>query len=83
LREEFEVGGKLHGIEVKANSTPVPAMAGTLLGWRKLLGGEVGRTAIACDCAKRLSLAPDVEAFPWREVGQFCEEISRKPDPSR
>jgi hypothetical protein len=75
----IEVGGRLHGIEVKANSTPVPSMAGTLLGWRKLLGREAGRTAIACDGAERVSLGPDVEALPWRQVGQFCEEISRKP----
>ncbi|MGH9361782.1 MAG: ATP-binding protein, partial [Thermoanaerobaculia bacterium] len=41
----IEAGGKLHGIETKANATPHPDMAGPLLAWRKLLGREAGRTA--------------------------------------
>jgi uncharacterized protein len=71
----IEAGGRLHGIEVKANSTPVPHMAEPLLKWRRLLGRAAGRTAVVCDAKERLPLAPRVEAVPWRQTGDLCREI--------
>ena len=70
LRGEFG-----SGFEEKANATPVPAMAEPILAWRRILGPEVGSTIVACDCAERRPLAPDLEAVPWREVGAFCQRL--------
>jgi hypothetical protein len=71
----IEAAGKLHGIETKANSTPVPRMAEGLLKWRRLLGRQAGRGAVACDGAKRLPLGDGVEAVPWREIGIWIGEV--------
>jgi predicted AAA+ superfamily ATPase len=71
----IETAGKLHGIEVKANATPVPQMAEPLLKWRRLLGQAAGRTALVCDAKERLPIAPRVEAVPWRQTGDLCCEI--------
>jgi predicted AAA+ superfamily ATPase len=71
----LEAAGKAHGIEVKANASPVPRMADFLIAWRKLLGDEAGKTVVVCDCAERQPLAPDVEAIPWREIGSFLSRV--------
>jgi predicted AAA+ superfamily ATPase len=71
----IEAAGRLHGIEVKASATPVPAMAGPVLAWRRLLGASAGRTIVACDCAETRPLAPEVDAVPWREVGTFLADL--------
>jgi hypothetical protein len=71
----IETAGRLHGIEVKANATPMPDMAERLLKWRRLMGRAAGRTALVCDAKERLPLAPKVEAVPWRETGDLCREI--------
>ncbi len=70
----IEAAGKLHGLEVKANATPLPRMADQLLAWRRLLGPQAGRCALVCDCEARLALGDDIVAVPWREVGDFLGE---------
>ena len=71
----IETAGRLHAIDAKASATPVPAMAEQLLAWRRVVGGAAGRTVIACDAAERCSLAPDVEAVPWRSLASFLGEL--------
>jgi hypothetical protein len=71
----IEAQGRMHGLEIKANATPMPRMADALVAWRRLLGREAGRTAVACDCAERQPLVPDVEAIPWTAVSGFCAQV--------
>jgi len=71
----IEAQGKLHGIEAKATQTAAPRLADGLLAWRKLVGNEAGRTAVACDVRERQPLAPGIEAIPWREIGGLAGEI--------
>ncbi|MBN1420192.1 MAG: ATP-binding protein [Planctomycetes bacterium] len=79
----IEAAGRLHGIEVKANATPLPSMAEPLLAWRRLLGAEAGSTILVCDCDARRALSPEVDAVPWRETGAACERILSPGDSPR
>jgi hypothetical protein len=47
-------------------------MAEPLRRWRELIGEEVASTWLVCDIERRRSLGKDVEAVPWREVGEVC-----------
>lgn len=67
----IEAAGKLHGLEVKANATPLPRMADQLPAWRRLLGPQAGRCALVCDCEASHALGDEIVALPWREVGDF------------
>lgn len=71
----LESGGFVHGIEVKANASPLPAMADSLAAWRKLLGRRAGRMFLACDTESSKPLGRDIEAVPWREIGAVCTAL--------
>jgi len=71
----LELAGRLHGFECKANATPMPRMADSLVKWRSLLGEAVGSTWLVCDVAERRPVAPEVMAIPWREVGAVCQGL--------
>lgn len=54
----------------------MPRMARELRKWREVVGDAAGHTVLACDCAARQPLAPDVEAEPRRDIGAWCTEIA-------
>jgi predicted AAA+ superfamily ATPase len=70
----LEIAGVVHGVECKANATPMPRMGDGLRKWRSLVGGRVGRTAVVCDVDSATTIAPEVDAIPWRDVGAFLDD---------
>lgn len=59
----IEHGGTLHGIKVKATSTPNLRHAGSLVTWMSLVPGARG--ALACRVTEPFSLGKGVRAVPW------------------
>lgn len=60
----FERNGRLHGIEVKATSTPTPIRAASLASWLDLAGDDA-RGVIACNVPRPTALRPGIRAVPW------------------
>jgi hypothetical protein len=60
----IEYGGRLHGLEIKATSTPTPAHAAALLRWAEAAGPST-RVALACRIDAPHGLAGGARAVPW------------------
>jgi hypothetical protein len=60
----IEYGGRLHGLEIKATSTPTPAHVSALLRWAETAGPST-RVALACRIDAPHGLAGGARAVPW------------------
>jgi hypothetical protein len=63
-----ETGGQLIPIEAKLSSTPLPAMAAGIQVFRNDFGKKAGRGFVIHPGEVRTALAPDVTAWPFKEM---------------
>ena len=64
----IETGGQLIPIEVKLSSTPLPAMAVGIQAFRADFGKKAGRGFVIHPGDLRTALAPDIVAWPFKEM---------------
>ena len=63
-----ETGGQLIPIEAKLSSTPLPAMAAGIQAFRSDFAQKAGRGLVVHPGNVRTSLAPDIVAWPFKEL---------------